>query len=593
MTNAYQYLRNMKFQKIILLFFTLSILSCKETKENTPPVVEDNDPQFATSPNGMVAAAQPLATQAGLSILKDGGNAADAALATAFVLAVVEPTMNGIGGRNLILIREKDGNFKGYNGMTEIPKGYVAPETPVNSGHKTIATPGTVASLMRLYKEHGSLPLSQIMAASIKYANEGFELLPGEATRHKNALEDIINDPGFQQQMLKHDSIPYDSGEILRQPDLANTLQRIADSEGTDFYSGQIAERIVADMEANEGYISLDDLKNYTVPDMRYITTDYHGYQIHTMSAPSGGGLLVKTLNILEQFDLSEVNDLQWAAIMNQALATSVNTMKDHYKELDLDLVQSKEWAKEKAQAIIVPEIKKDETAGFEMFDKSIVLLADNTDWSGDTWGEDSHHTTHFVTADCSGMVVSITQTVGPVFGSKVITPGLGFVYASTMGAYLSGSDQAPGSRPRTTIAPTIVTKDGEIVMVLGAAGGLRILSGIAQTISRYIDRNLSIQKAVAAPRIHPEYTVNEKTGQRDYEGMKFSAEFTPDNGWMASDSISWKQAGFDVKVIERYGAFSRVHLVAFDAQTKTWTGIADPDWEGTAEGPNKSDCEF
>ena len=583
----------MKFQKVTLIFCALAILACKEVKESTPVVAEDNDPQFATSPNGMVAAAQPLATQAGLSILEDGGNAADAALASAFVLAVVEPTMNGIGGRNLILIREKNGNYKGYNGMTEIPKGYVAPENPVNSGHKTIAIPGTVASLMRLYKEHGSLPLSQIMAASIKHAKEGFEILPGEAARHKGALEDIIKDPGFQKQMLKQDSIPYESGEILRQPDLANTLQQIADTEGGAFYSGQIAEKIVADMEANDGYISLDDLKGYSVPDMRYITTNYRGYQIHTMPAPSGGGLLVKTLNILEQFDLSEVNDLQWAAVMNQALAISVNTMKDHYKEADLDLVQSKEWGKEKAQSIIVPEIKKDETTEFRMHTGSTAILADNTDWSGDSWGKDSHHTTHFVTADCSGMVVSITQTIGPVFGSKVITPGLGFVYASTMGAYLSGSDQKPGSRPRTTIAPTIVTKDGEIVMVLGAAGGLRILSGIAQTISRHIDRNLPIKQAVAAPRIHPEYTINKENGQRDYEGMKFSAEFTPENGWIASDSISWKQAGFDVRGIERYGAFSRVHLVAFDSETKMWTGIADPDWEGTAEGPFISDCEF
>lgn len=583
----------MKFQKVTLMFFALAIFACKETKENMPLVVEDNDPQFATSPNGMVAAAQPLATQAGLSILEDGGNAADAALATAFVLAVVEPTMNGIGGRNLIFIRENDGNFIGYNGMTEIPKSYVAPESPVNSGHKTIATPGTVAALMRLYKEHGSLPLSQIMAASIQYANEGFKILPGEAARHKSALEDIIKDPGFQKQMLKQDSIPYDSGEILRQPDLANTLKRIADTEGTDFYGGQIAEKIVADMEANGGYIGLDDLKDYTVPDMRYVTTNYRGYQIHTMPAPSGGGLLVKTLNILEQFDLTEVNDLQWAAIMNQALAISVNTMKDHYKEADLDLVQSKEWAKEQARSIIVPEIKTTETVESNVQDKSTALLADNTDWSGDTWGENSHHTTHFVTADCSGMVVSITQTIGPVFGSKVITPGLGFVYASTMGAYLSGSDQAPGSRPRTTIAPTIVTKDGEIVMVLGAAGGLRILSGIAQTISRHIDRDLPIKQAVAAPRIHPEFTLNEVTGRRDYEAMKFSAEFTPKNGWVASDSTSWKQAGFKVKGIERYGAFARVHAVTFDSETKMWTGIADPDWEGTAEGPIKSDCEF
>ena len=567
-------------------------IGCKENKNLQTQIEDDGDPQFATSQNGMVAAAQPLATQAGLEILEAGGNAADAALATAFVIAVVEPTMNGIGGRNLILVRKEDGTFQGYNGMTEIPTSYVAPEVPVNSGHKTVATPGVVAALMRLYKEHGSLPLSQIMAASIKHATDGFEVLPGEALRHKNAYEDILNDPGFKGQMLKQDSILYESGEILKQPDLANTLQRIAATEGGDFYSGLIAQQIVADMEANGGYISLEDLKNYEARDMRYVTTNYRGYQIHAMPAPSGGGLLVKTLNILEQFDLSEVNDLQWAAIMNQALAISVNTMADHYKEADLELVQSKAWAKEKAATIRIPEIELNETAKNHATQQS-PLLADNTDWSGNSWGTDGHHTTHFVTADCRGMVVSITQTVGPVFGSKVITPGLGFVYASTMGTYLSAADQAPGSRPRTTIAPTIVTKNGETVMVLGAAGGLRILSGIAQTISRHIDRGMDIKAAVAAPRIHPERIPEEESGKRRFDTMKFSAEFTPENGWIKSDSIKWVQAGFGVKSIERYGAFGRVHAVTFNSETNTWTGVADPDWEGTAEGPTKSDCEY
>ncbi|MEM9142042.1 MAG: gamma-glutamyltransferase [Bacteroidota bacterium] len=583
----------MRFQKIMVALSAFALFACKETKESMPLIVDDNDPQFATSPNGMVAAAQPLATQAGLRMLEAGGNAADAALATAFVLAVVEPTMNGIGGRNLILLREKDGNFQGYNGMTEIPKGYVAPESPVNSGHKTIATPGTVAALMRLYREHGSLPLSQIMAASIQHAQEGFELLPGEAARHKNTLEAVRKDPGFQKHMLKQDSIPYGAGEILGQPDLAHTLQRIADTEGADFYTGQIAEKIVADMEANGGYVRLEDLRDYTVPDMRYVTTNYRGYQIHTMPAPSGGGLLVKTLNILEQFDLTEVNDLQWAAIMNQALAISINTRKTQYKEADLDLVQSKTWAKAQARSVVVPEIGTPETVDYGRQERPAERVADNTDWSGDTWGKDSHHTTHFVAADCSGMVVSITQTIGPNFGAKVITPGLGFVYASTMGAYLSNAAQEPGSRPRTTIAPTIVTKNGEVVMVLGAAGGLRILSGLAQTISRHIDRHLPIKQAVAAARVHPESTLNEDTGEREFEGMRFSAEFTPKNGWVASDSVRWKQAGFQVKGIERYGAFSRVHALTFNPENKTWTGVADPDWEGTAEGPDQSDCGF
>lgn len=583
----------MRYQKIVFVISVLAIIACKKKKDTSTQILDDGDAQFATSQNGMVAAAQPLATQAGLKILEAGGNAADAALATAFVLAVVEPTMNGIGGRNLILIRKEDGTFQGYNGMTEIPLNYVAPEIAVNSGHETIATPGVVAALMRLYNEHGSLPLTQIMAAAIEHATNGFEVLPGEAIRHEIAYKDMMSDPGFRSQMLKQDSVLYKAGDILKQNDLAKTLQRIADTKGDDFYTGQTARQIASDMEANGGYVSLEDLKNYSVPDMRYVTTNYRGYQIHTMPAPSGGGLLVKTLNILEQFNLNEVNDLQWATIMNQALALAINTMETHYKEVDLDLVQSKEWAKEQAALIVVPEMGTRKSAqGFTQTESSN-LLAENTDWSGDTWGPDSHHTTHFVTSDCKGMVVSITQTVGPLFGSKVITPGLGFVYATTMGTYLSNSDQAPGSRPRTTIAPTIITKDGETVMVLGAAGGLRILSGIAQTISRHIDRNLDIKEAVAAPRIHPEAVLNEETGKRKFDGMKFSAEFTPNNGWASSDSISWSQAGFDVKSIKRYGAFARVHAVTYNPETNIWTGVADPDWEGTAEGPLKSDCEF
>ena len=580
-----------KSHQIILFSLAITIIACKNTEKPALEIIDDGDPQFATSTNGMVAAAQPLATNAGLQILEDGGNAADAALATAFVLAVVEPTMNGIGGRNLVLVRKTDGTFQGYNGMTEIPLSYTAPETPVKSGHKTIAIPGVVASLMRLYKEHGSLPLQQIMATSIEYATNGFEILPGEAIRHKIAYKDMINDPGFRGQMLKNDSILYEAGEILKQPDLAMTLQRIAETNGDDFYKGETAEKIVADMEANGGFVSLEDLKNYEAPDMRYVTTEYRGYQIHTMPAPSGGGLLVKTLNILENFDLSKVNDMQWAVIMNQALAIALNTMETDYKEEDLNLVQSKSWAKEQAASIVIPEMK---TAAINSYSNiSNSLLADNTDWSGNTWGTDSHHTTHFVAADCKGMVVSITQTVGPLFGSKVITPGLGFVYASTMGSYLSSSDQSPGSRPRTAIAPTVVTKDGKTVMVLGAAGGLRILSGIAQTISRHIDRNLEIKEAVSVPRIHPEIVTDSVTKERSFSGMKFSAEFTPNNGWSVSDSIVWVGAGFDVKGIKRYGAFGRVHAVTFDPKTNIWTGVADPDWEGTAEGPKKSDCEF
>ena len=201
----------------------------------------------------------------------------------------------------------------------------------------------------------------------------------------------------------------------------------------------------------------------------------------------------------------------------------------------------------------------------------------------------DSHHTTHFVTADCNGMSVSITQTLGPVFGSKVITPGLGFVYATTMGSYLNAADVRPGSRPRTTISPTFVTRNGKLEFVLGAAGGLRIASGIVQTISRYIDHGMSLQDAVAAPRIHPNRLTDEQTGFRSATPMAFHAETTPATGWAQQDVDNWRAAGFEVQENEKVGAFARVH--AAGRESGLWYGVADSDWEGIAIPPEASAC--
>ncbi|MEM8896078.1 MAG: gamma-glutamyltransferase, partial [Bacteroidota bacterium] len=490
--------------------------------------------------------------------------------------------------RNQILVRTADGSFVGYNGMTEVPASFVPAEEPPNSGYGTIGIPGVVAALVRLHQEHGTMPLSELMKPAIEYAAEGFELLEGEALRHAYGLDAIKDNPGFQQQMLKNDTMVYDKGELFKQPYLAKTLKRIAETDGKDFYEGEIAKIIAKDMAANGGFVSENDLKDYKALDARYVTTDYRGYQIHSIPAPAGGGLVVKALNIMSQFDLSSMTDAQWALTVDQALAYAVESMQYDYDEEDLSSVQGKDWAIEKAKQMVMPQDVNNQT--FDLTSTSTQLLADNTDWTGDTWGEESHHTTHLVTADCSGMVVSITQTLGPLFGSKVITPDLGFVYASTMGAYLSAAKQEPGARPRTTIAPTVVTKDGETVMVLGAAGGLRILSGIVQTISRVIDQGKSLEAAVAAPRIHPATEVID--GKNQVFPLKFSAEYTEENGWQAEDSLYWQEQGFEIEAITRYGAFARIHAIIRNPETDIWAGMADLDWEGSSQGPASSMCQ-
>ena len=525
----------------------------------------------------MVATAHPLATNAARDVLNQGGNAADAAVAAGFTLAVVEPSMSHLGGRIQILVRSPDGRYQGYNGMTEVPAGYEPPEEPVSQGYGTIATPGVVAGLARLHAEHGSLPWSDLLQGSERFAQEGYVLLPGAAARHKSGFDRFKDNPGFQQVFIEDDGTAYDAGDVVKQPALANTITRLAATGADDFYHGEIAQQIAADMAANGGYVTAEDLAAYKVLDGRYITTNYRGYGIHSLAAPAGGGLVVKALNILENFDMASLTEAQWAAVMNQVLALTINSMADDRKELDLDHVADKAWAAEQAASIRVPAAT---SAASSTMEERLVAAA--TDWSGAYWGEESHHTTHFTIADCEGGIVSITQTVGPLFGARVITPELGFVYAATMGSYLSAADQKPGSRPRTTIAPTVVTRDGEVILALGAAGGMRILSAIVQTISRYLDQGHDPVTAVALPRVHPVQGRTEE-GERITYGGKINLEMTPERGWPIEVEDALKAAGFEVEPVERNAAFGRVHLVARIGDT--WQGVADQDWEGTAEG--------
>ena len=548
--------------------YTLLLLVLAAGCASTP------EAQRAFPTNSMAVTAHPLATAAARDVLARGGNAADAAVAAGMMLAVVEPSMSHLGGRIQVLVRSPDGTYQGYNGMTEVPVSYLAPDEPVSQGYGTIATPGVVAGLGRLHAEHGSLSWSALLREPAKVAADGFALLPGAAARHESGLELFRENPGFQQTFIKEDGSTYDAGDVLKQPALANTIARLADAGADDFYKGQIARQITADMAANGGYVTADDLAAYKVLDGRNVTTSYRGVDVHSLAAPAGGGLVVKTLNILENFELATMTDVQWAAVVNQALALAINSMNEDRAEADLGRVEDKAWAAEQAASIRVPTAKPVKAS------VAMTLSPTGHDWAGSYWGQDSHHTSHFTIADCDGRVVSITQTVGPLFGSRVITPELGFVYAATMGSYLSAIDQVPGSRPRTTIAPTVVTHDGEVVLALGAAGGMRILSAIVQTISRYVDQGHAPDVAVALPRVHPVRGENE-SGEYTIFGEQINFEMTPERGWPREVAESLQSEGFEVVPVEKHASFGRVHLVARSGDV--WQGVADADWEGTA----------
>ena len=555
-------------RRVSFLFSIALAAGCQSLPVEQPPVLN----------NSAVATAHPLATNAARDVLAMGGNAADAAVAAGFALAVVEPSMSNLGGRIQIMVRSPDGNYQGYNGMTEVPASYVPPDIPVSQGYGTIATPGVVAGLARLHAEHGSLPWSGLLREPARIARDGYELLPGAAARHAEALDLFRDNPGFQLSFIEGDGSAYDAGDILRQPQLAMTIARLADAGADDFYRGEIAKRISTDMAANGGPVTEMDLDAYRVLDGRHITISYRGYDIHTLAAPAGGGLVVKALNILENVNMAALTEMQWAAVMNQALALTINSMADDLAEMNLAHVADKAWAAQPAQRIRIPAAVPVAKSP-ESISKETPLLLSTTDWSGRRWGSYSHHTSHFTIADCDGRVVSVTQTIGPSFGARVITPELGFVYAATMGGYLQAADQSPGSRPRTTIAPTVVSRDGKLVLALGAAGGIRILSAIVQTISRHIDQGHDPMTAVALPRVHPVRGETE-AGDRVTYPLLVHLEMTPERGWSEGVPAALISAGFEVDPVDEHASFGRVHLVALSGDT--WQGVADPDWEGT-----------
>ncbi|MFQ5702728.1 MAG: gamma-glutamyltransferase family protein [Gemmatimonadales bacterium] len=521
--------------------------------------------QTARSTAGMVVTAHPLATWAGVHVLEQGGNAADAAAAAAFAVAVVRPSMNSIGGRNQILIRNSDGRIYGIDGTTQVPTDYDSSKGVTASyGYATIGVPGALAGLIRLYKEHGSLPLETVMAPAIEYAENGFRLLPGQAWFHTLAAKQIAESKGARASYLKPDMTPYRAGDLLRQPVLAQTYRKIARGGADVFYRGEIAHAIAADMAEHGGLVTLQSLANYRAEDARIVHGSYRGYDLVAMDVPASGAIAVQSLQIMENFSRAEYTAEEWATITAQAIALAIPDLRRLGPDTTAKRATSKEWAASQAKKIRIGDSVGAHTGG----SPSPRFFPP----------DDSGYTTHISVADSAGMIVSLTQTVGPIMGSKVATPGLGFLYAVTLGGYLSGATK-PGTRARSGITPVFVLRDGKVVLVLGAAGGLRIISSVVQVASRVIDDGLSLPDALAAPRVHPSFD-----STFAFDGI--AMETLPSRGWTQDQVAVVKEMGFKVTSTPRAGSFGRVQAIRFHSETGVWEGASDPGSEGTARGP-------
>ena len=518
---------------------------------------------------GAVSTSHPLATEAGEAILQGGGNSIDAIISASLVLSVVEPTMSGLGGRAQALVSEKGKKFVGYNGMTEIPQSFVYTDALPTSGYSTVAVPGLVALLAKMHSEFGSVPFEQLTSHAIDYAEKGVRFLPGERARQQSVSEKIYRNLGMREIFTDESGDIHPENHLTIQKALANTLRLISNDPHKSFYQGDIAKSIARDSQNNSGFIELEDVNNYEIVPGNYFSFKYRDRVIHSLAAPAGGMLIAKSLSILKKFDYADFDEDRWATLVSQSLALSIKSMNEDYYEKNPAAVLETDWTEKQLAKVRLPTTNNAYTRiGNEE-------ISHKTDWILNS----NSHTSHLSVFDCNGLAVSLTQTLGPIFGAKVLTKELGFPYASTMGSYLRTGKQKPGQRPRTSIAPVIVTKDRDIEMVIGAAGGIRIPSAITQVLSRVIDQKMDLDEAISAPRIHPKMSINEEN-ERVINLKAFEAEMS-DNSWGENSLKYWIDNGFDVESKYSRASFGRVNAVM--KKSNVIIGESDPDWEGAA----------
>jgi len=558
---------NMKKEKIRLikksLFLTILLIAgCTKLAHQTGDIYQLPQQKVVRSRNGVVTTAHPLATTAGVKMLAAGGNAMDAAVAAAFTLSVVEPSMGGIGGRAQILIYTPAGGVHGIDATTQAPAFYEFDDTAgVEYGYQTIAVPGVVKGLTDGLSEFGSLPLAQVMKPAIGYAQNGFTLLPGEAFRQESVNKILKEFAGTWQYYLNKDSAAKKAGDWIIQSHLAKVLKAISEKGPDVFYRGWIAQAMVQDVHENGGFLTLESLENYRAEKSHIVSGSYRGYGIKALWLPAYGAITIEALQILEQLPVNFNEDREWALAVYHAVKAAYLDKKEQKTLDDAVRFTSTSWAEKRA--LLTPLMNGPESNGSNTGSKDSIPEIEK-DLNG--------HTSHLTVVDKNGMIVSLTQTIGPTMGSKVATSGLGFLYAQTMGGYLG--EVEPNLRVPSHISPVIVFKGDKPLLALGAAGGSRIPSSIVNVISKIIDYEMPLSKALYAPRVHP---LEEGINLEVVDGTR----------WNEDDSSFFSQLGYTVEMRRLPGKFGRIHAVMLDTLSGEWIGCADPDWEGTAAFPN------
>jgi len=564
--------------------------------------------------HGMVATDETLGSQVGVDIMRRGGNAVDAAVATAFALAVVEPAAGNIGGGGFMLIRLADGKTAFFDYREVAPgkatrdmyfgkNGKLDNEASV-IGYKSVAVPGTAAGLELALKTYGTMKLADVMAPAIRLAEDGF------AVSAKLAHELEEERPGLEKfqaskRIFLNGGKMWKAGDTLKQAELAATMKRIAKNGAAEFYRGETAQMLVSEMSKNGGLVSLQDLANYKVKVRRVLHAKYdsggHSWEVLTAPPPSSGGVaVIEALNMLRSVRLKGWDDPQSvhmvAETMRRVFADRAAYLADpDYSDVPVAGLTSPCYAKERASTIDPAKASpsKDVKAGTPHA-CGVSANPEATPWVFASLIE-GRHTTHFSVVDDAGNAVANTYTLNDSYGSHV-TSAAGFLLNDEMDDFttqpgvpnalygLMQSDAnaiAPGHRPLSSMTPAILLRDGKLSFVTGSPGGPTIISATLLSVINWMRLGMEPQAAINAPRFHHQWFPNRIRMEGEFpESMEKALRargHDVERGWYETPSL-----GHEAKMRRHMGL---VNAIAIDPQTGERLGAADPRDEGAAVG--------
>ena len=483
------------------------------------PLAEAAAPEPVRGERGAVASRSMIASEVGLDILRAGGNAVDAAVATGFALAVTWPSAGNLGGGGFMVIRLEDGTvvtndhretapLAATRDMYQDEDGVVVDGLSTHS-HLAVGVPGSVAGMLDALERYGKLDRRTVIGPSIRLAREGFELTHDQARDFAGALPRMAPYAASMAQFSR-DGEPYAAGDVFRQPALAATLERIAELGKQGFYEGETADLLVAEMERGGGLITHEDLASYESVWRDPIRGAYRGYEIWSMPPPSSGGLLlVQMLNMLEPFDLAGMGYGSAARthLLIEAERRAYADRATHLGDADFypvpfQMLTDRGYAESR------------------MADFDAQKATRSSEIAAGAWPQESPDTTHLSTMDAAGNAVAYTTTLNLSYGSKIVVAGAGFLLNNEMDDFSSkpgvpnaygllGADAnaiAPGKRMLSSMTPTIVTREGEPWLVTGSPGGSTIITTTMQVILNSIDHEMGINDAVGRPRFHHQW---------------------------------------------------------------------------------------